>query len=412
MKINQSNLQQFFLVLLITFCIQTTDVKVGFIKISEILLLILTPFLLQKTLNKYLFFFIIFFTLSLLISLIITSTLDFQILGKSKIKAPYIISIARYLELIACITVSALTLKYFCQNQSPKAIKGIVNLNINITIIIVVIYILVLLKIIPISNSVVVYENYRLRGLYFEGGPYGLMLGFIFILTYFQKKSLRLYFKRIFLVITIIFFAKSKAGTMLVIIWFLISNYELFKNKIKNYKYPIIVVLFIVLYFSVINIGSMYFKELDKIRTSVRERQEDPYLILGRVSGLYIVPKIIEKNPILGIGIGNYPLIRNNKEYRTFFPVPPKKMIDIDSHGLGGIVDIIVDMGLLGFIFFLTIIILLFKALKKQRKNGKILLVSYVFLYIFGVQLTFLYPWIFLGIIIAYKNNYINEISY
>ena len=151
----------------------------------------------------------------------------------------------------------------------------------------------------------------------------------------------------------------------------------------------------------------MYFKETNIIRTSIKERPSDPYLILGRVSGLYIVPVIVKQYPVLGIGIGNYPLLRNNKEIRKFFPLPPKEMIDIDSHGLGGIVDVLVDMGLVGLLIFLSIIYLLYKDISRKKERGKILIFTFLCLFMFGVQLCFLYPWIFLGIILAYKNNYI-----
>lgn len=410
-KINHNEIKNYILIFLITFCIQTTDVKIGFIKISEIILLLLTPIFFLKKINKYLFYFLIFFVFSLFTSLIITASLDFQILGKSLIKAPFIITIARFLELITCLTVSLLTLYFFKNNTSLRAINTLVNLNIYITIFFVLLFFLVTLHIIPLESSIIVYENNRLRGLYFEGGPYGLMLGFIFILTTFQSKTPSRIYKRIFLIITITFLAKSKAGMMLILIWFIINNYELINSKFREYKKLAIIIFIITFYFAFTNIGYMYFDQMDKIRIAVRERPQDQYLILGRMSGIYIVPQMVKQNPIFGIGIGNYPLIRNNSEYRTFFPIPPKEMIDIDSHGLGGIVDVIVDTGFFGFFIFASILFLLFKDIIRHRSSGKKLFILYIFIYLFGVQLSFLYPWIFLGIILAYKNNYINEIS-
>ena len=111
MIIKKEKITLFFWVFLIVFCIQTTDLKIGFVKISEIILLLIAPFFLLKPINKYLAYFFLFFTVNLFVSLIVTSTLDFHNLGLSKIKAPYIISIARYLELVTCIVVSLVTLK-------------------------------------------------------------------------------------------------------------------------------------------------------------------------------------------------------------------------------------------------------------------------------------------------------------
>lgn len=411
MIIKKEKITLFFWVFLIVFCIQTTDLKIGFVKISEIILLLIAPFFLLKPINKYLAYFFLFFTVNLFVSLIVTSTLDFHNLGLSKIKAPYIISIARYLELVTCIVVSLVTLKLLKEYPYRKTLNTIVNVNIYITIVYVLIDVLVLMRIIPQDNSIVVYEYFRLRGLYFEGGPFGLMLSFIFILTFFEEKTKTQIIKRIFLLFVIVFLAKSKAGIMLSLVWILIYYYELIIAKVKIYKFQVIVLFVCIFYLTFVKVNSMYFKETNIIRTSIKERPSDPYLILGRVSGLYIVPVIVKQYPVLGIGIGNYPLLRNNKEIRKFFPLPPKEMIDIDSHGLGGIVDVLVDMGLVGLLIFLSIIYLLYKDISRKKERGKILIFTFLCLFMFGVQLCFLYPWIFLGIILAYKNNYINEIS-
>ncbi len=401
-----------FTVCLITFCIQTTDVKLGFVKISELLLLLLTPFLLKKSINKFYFYFLLFFTVEAILGLIITSTHNFEILGSSRIKAPYIITIGRYFELITCVSLSIITFRLFQNNKndSQKIISHLVDWNIGITLIFVSIYLLVIIGILPMKDSIVIYDNNRLRGLYNEGGPYGLMLSFIFMLTFFQENNKKRIVKQLFLFVIIAFCAKSKAGMLFVVMWIGILNLEYLKSKFKTFIYPIAILFFMSFYFFFMNVSSMYITEFNRIKKSVSERPDDINLVLGRVSGTYIVPKMIEKNLIFGIGLGNYPLLRNNIEYRTFFPKPPKKVIDIDAHGFGGIVDIIVDMGVTGFLIFMFIIYILYKDLKNLNK-GKIVLLGFVLMYCFGVQLYFLYPWVFFGIILAYRNNYIDEIS-
>jgi len=411
MKIDKSNLKFFFWIFLIIFCIQATDLKIGFVKISEIILLLLAPFFLLKPINKYLGYFLIFFSLNFFLSFIITSTLNFEKYGSSLIKAPYIISIARYLELVTCIVVGLITIKLFKDYPRKKIIPIIVNINVYLTLFFVFIYTLVILNILPQESSIVVYESSRLRGLYFEGGPFGLMLAFIFILTFFEGKSNILLIKRFFLLFVIIFLAKSKAGIMLSLVWLLMYFYKSLYEIIKNYRVPIVSVFVIIFYIVFTNIGATYLSDTKRFKKEVKERPRDPYLILGRISGRYIVPNMIKQYPVFGIGIGNYPLLRNNPEIRGFFPIPPKAIINIDSHGYGGIVDVIVDMGFVGLIFFLGIIYLLYKEISMKKDKGKILLFAFIFLFMFGVQLIFLYPWIFLGTIIAYKNNDIYEIS-
>lgn len=154
----------------------------------------------------------------------------------------------------------------------------------------------------------------------------------------------------------------------------------------------------------------MYVEKLDKIRKEVRLRPNDTNLIMGRLSGFYIAPNMIEENPVLGIGLGNYPLLRNNKEYRGFFPLPDKTILDADASGFGGIIDIIIDMGIVGLCIFFVLNYLMLKRLFGRNK-GVVLQLGFMILFLFGVQLYFSYPWAFLGVILAYQNNYIDEIS-
>jgi hypothetical protein len=411
-KIKTQHLTLILIVCLITFCIQTADIKFGFIKVSELILLLLTPFLLKKSINKFIFYFLIFFTLEAILGLIITSTQEFDILGASRFKAPYVITIGRYFELVSCLILCIITFRLFQKQQTNSRIiiHYLVNWNIIITIVFAVIYVLVFSGILPLQSSIVVYENNRLRGFYNEGGPYGLMLSFIFMLTSFQPKSNIRILKQIFLFVIIAFCARSKAGVLLIVVWIAMLNFEYLKQKFKILVLPIIVVFLIGFYYLFINISSMYITELNRVKQSVVERPTDINLILGRVSGTYIVPNMVKENPFFGIGLGNYPLLRNNTEYRAFFPKPPKDVLNIDAHGFGGLVDIIVEMGIIGFILFVSIIYQLYKELKSLNK-GHILLTGFLLLFCFGVQIYFLYPWAFLGIILAYRNNYIDEIS-
>jgi len=397
---------------LITFCIQTTDLKIGYIKISEFILLLLTPLLFFKKVNKFFVYFFIFFTIELVLALLITYGHEFDHLGKSIIKSPYIISLGRYVELISCITLGCISYSLFQKypKESQNSIKRLVNINIYITAGIVFVYFMVLLRIIPMDKSIVVYADYRLKGFYVEGGPYGLMLMFILMLTSFLEKSKSRLFKQIFLFIVIVLFAKSKAGFLCLIVWVFLQNFSYLKVKLKAFLYPILIIGLIGFYFAFTTISYMYVEKLDKIRKEVRLRPNDPNLIMGRLSGFYIAPNMIKENPVFGIGLGNYPLLRNNKEYRGFFPLPDKTILDADASGFGGIIDVVIDMGIVGLLVFMYLNYLMVKRLFDKNK-GVVLQLGFIILFLFGVQLYFSYPWAFLGIILAYQNNYIDEIS-
>lgn len=410
MKINNLNIK--LSVLFITFCIQTTEFKIGFVKVSEIALLLATPFLFRKALDKHFYYFMFFFLAEMIVSFFITSTHVFDTPSRSLLKSPYIITVGRTLEIVASLALAIITYKVVKYNQGKwkDIVNYLVNWNFCIALAFVFVYVLVVIKIVPIDSSVVVYAENRLRGFYVEGGPFGLMLGFIYILTTFQKKTLRRTVIRIVLVFIIYFLAKSKAGTMMIVLWIAIQNFNYIREKVRPLIYPIAIVSAVAFYFIFTKVSVQYIYEIEKIRNTVHVRPGDVNLVMGRISGVFIAPAMISQHPVLGIGIGNYPLIRNNIEYRGFFPLPPKEVRDMDAHGLGGIMDIWVDMGLVGLIIFGLINYSIYLGLGTINK-GRILLISFLGLFLFGVQIYFLYPWVLLGIILAYKNGYIDEIS-
>ncbi|WP_299259044.1 O-antigen ligase [uncultured Aquimarina sp.] len=369
---------------------------------TELLVLGVTPFVLLGRLNKYVSYFLFFFTGAVLISLLVTSHLSFTYLEPSFLKRPYWITIGRYIEIISCLMLCNIVFLYF-QSLKKKGeftfyLSKFIDLNIAITVLFAFIYLLVIFNIISINDTRLVYGwDIRLRGYFVEGGPYGLMLSFIFILSSLLKDRKGIIIRRIFLFIVIVFMAQSKAGTLCCVVWLGVENFGLVKDKLKPILLPAVIVFLIGFFFLFKNISHMYIDHFDNIKVSVKERPNDPNLVLGRIPGFFIAPKIIQENPIFGIGIGNYPLIRNNKEYRGIFPLPPKKIRNLDAHGYGGIVDILVDNGVLGVLVFFSILGIIFKRIRVQ--NGKtVLLIGFVLLFIFGVQIHFMYPWILLGL--------------
>src|SRR5690606_27472893 len=119
---------------------------------------------------------------------------------------------------------------------------------------------------------------------------------------------------------------------------------------------------------------------------------------MGRIPAVFIVPKMVENNPLLGIGTGNYPLLRNNEAYRGFFPLPIPEIRILDAHGFGGIIDLLVDNGIIGLTVFMLI---MYSIYKKRPKSKRVFLIGFLCLFMFGVQIYFLYPWILLGLVLA-----------
>jgi len=397
------------LLLFITFCVQFTDLKIGFVKITELLLLAITPFVLLGKINKYVLYFLMFFSFMAFLGILTTYTLEFTYIEPSFFKRPYWITLGRYLEIVTCMTLCNIGILYFQylrkNEEFDKYIIKFIDLNIIIAFLFAFIYLLVIFNIISIDDTRLVYGwDARLRGYFAEGGPFGLMLSFFFILTKYVKNTRGKLLRRIFLFLVIFFMAESKAGTLCCLVWLGIENFGFVKNKLKRLLIPILAIFFIGFVFIFININSMYVRELERVRQAVLERPTDRNLILGRMSGFFITPKMIKKNTLIGIGTGNYPLLRNNKEYRGFFPLPPKKIRNIDAHGYGGIMDIIVDNGILGIMIFFLILLKIFGKYRKEK--GKIeLLLGFIILFLFGVQIHFMYPWLLLSLILVKTFN-------
>ncbi|MGJ8743438.1 hypothetical protein [Polaribacter sp.] len=398
-------------ILFVVFCIQFTELKIDVIKLSELLLLLITPFLYFKNkINKWSLYLLILFTLWLVISLAINPFRDFYLLTNvSVLKKPYLISIGRYLELISCINLATLVylfLKNKTKQQVQIFIKYIFNFCLFFTIINTLIFALLKFNFILESNLLYYDHGIRLKGWYVEGGPYGLMVSFTFILTFFYKSKYHL-LNRFFLIFVIFFLARSKAGIVLILTWYVLMYYKIAYNKLRELNFIIIIIGGFLISLVIIKLGDGYIKDIVNVKREMKERPQDVNLVMGRIAGLFIFPNMVSHNPILGIGLGNYPIIRNNPEFLKFIPKsPPGKT---DAHGFGGLIQLLVDGGLVFLILFLLIVYKLYQKLKKKENGDEKYLQIFLFFFVFGVQIYFLYPWVLIGISIYYSQNHNNE---
>lgn len=401
-KIGSKN---FLFVVFITFCIQFTELKLGVVKISEILLLLSTPFIYQRKINKWIYRLFLFISLWFLISLFFNPFREFYLLQNvSKLKTPYFISFGRFLELFACLNLAAIIINYFKNKEViviNKVIKAIVLLNIWITIFHLFWYFLFITNF--INETYFVYGRIpRLRGWYVEAGPYGLMLSFVFCLTFFYDFKRNVLIRTIF-IFTIIFAAKSKAGTMFILVWYLTLYSKIIYKTAKEYSFIFILLGALFSGFVLYKISYQYVYAIENVQREMKERPTDVNLVMGRIAGLFIFPDMLLNNPIFGIGLGNYPLIRNNPEYLGFIPKsPPGKT---DAHGFGGLLQILVDGGVFMFSLFVLLVVALYKKICTIN-NLRYFLFAFLYLFIFGVQIYFLYPWILFGFLIATLNSY------
>jgi len=83
------------------------------------------------------------------------------------------------------------------------------------------------------------------------------------------------------------------------------------------------------------SIGSVFI-QLSKHGDEIAARGNDYNLVVGRLSALHIVPKMILAHPVTGIGLGNYPLMRNDPMYLDGLPAVTE-IEDLPALGIPGI---------------------------------------------------------------------------
>jgi O-antigen ligase len=136
--------------------------------------------------------------------------------------------------------------------------------------------------------------------------------------------------------------------------------------------------------------GSALYQQMSNLRA------EDGNFIMGRISGAVIAPRMIAAHPLLGIGWGNYPLVRDDPQYRrgTAFMIA-----DVDSPSLGPI-DYIVELGFPLWIYMTWASIKPIYLLRLTRADPWILCLAAMqpISNWFGAHLNITYPWVALGL--------------
>lgn len=117
----------------------------------------------------------------------------------------------------------------------------------------------------------------------------------------------------------------------------------------------------------------------------------DNNYVLGRVAGAFIVPRMIAAHPVLGVGWGNYALVRNSPEYRGASAWAE----NYDASGLG-LLGTAAEVGVPLTLFLIAIF---FYPYFYLRRIGAPLVVKNIALmqpviHIFGGQLNMTHPWL------------------
>ena len=254
-----------------------------------------------------------------------------------------------------------------------------------------------------ITNS----GDLRMRGFFVEGGPFGLYIATALVLLINSKENYRKsgFIANIAILMLGLSLSKSKAAFIAillpVIIATLLSPAYPIRNRLKIFLVALVVVSTAFWLGDCYHRILGYFMAAQAVMASPDSFADNGNVALGRIAGSFIVPNMVMAHPLFGVGIGNYSLVRNDPLYRDFLPY----VEEWDLHGLG-LIGATSEIGIIGVLFFSWWYL---KPYLLTRKISPPLKQSFfifpLFAFVFGVQLTFVYPWIMFSIAMLMSNR-------
>ena len=238
----------------------------------------------------------------------------------------------------------------------------------------------------------------RAAGFYGEGGPYGLYMLAVILSGWVLYPRLSGQQKQLAAVAQVfnvlLFFASaSKAGVVAAALLFLVqlvlsSGWR--QRAVTAAVAGVAIAIFI--HFTNTYIDTIrYIAGGQTYEVFSRFRPNDINFVIGRVAGLYFVPRMIQAHPFTGVGWGNYGLVRNAVEYRGSSPV-----IGVtDQPGLG----LYSTTAEIGIPLMLLLLYLLFRPVQLTRhltQSRALVTLALVqpMVHLCGGQLNLTYPWI------------------
>ena len=246
----------------------------------------------------------------------------------------------------------------------------------------------------------------RARGFFNEGGPFGGYLISVVIIGLLRRRitGKRLGYLNLLICASAFFLCESRAAFLIILMISLVSvlSAASFRKKVVYLVLAGLILAGVAFALNVAAVFQSYLNSYQNIEQTMSTMETiDPNLVMGRVAAAYIVPRMIEAHPLTGIGIGNYPLMRNDPHYLGQLP-------DIryyeDLPGLG----LIGDTAEFGIPAMLFLVILLLNPYRMCERKASILGVAalfQLFAHLLVAHLTFFYPWFVTACAIA-SNEY------
>jgi hypothetical protein len=311
------------------------------------------------------------------------------------LKTPFVLSLSRLLELSLVIYYMLAIADTF--EKRPNLLRVAMNAYIAVGIVSAIcsIFSLVLYETIRAYTIFINDLDYRPRGFFNEGGPFGLFLTSVILVLLLKRrldrtKSALCAHLSLAIVCLALLLSESKAGLLAAILCGMATllTPNLRKRTLAAALLFVACICFAWLFQTRLAGYKNNFEGFDE---AVLFRPTDRNLVMGRIMGAFIIPRMIAAHPVLGIGIGNYSLMRNDPDYLQGLPA----VDDWDLAGLG----LVSDAAELGIPLALFLVGILVRPLWRARrlKASAILVAAAAFQpvsVLLGVNLNFFYPWL------------------
>lgn len=244
-----------------------------------------------------------------------------------------------------------------------------------------------------------VQDTIRIRGFFVEGGPFGVYLVGAIIVQVIRGHFLRYispfsFYAGLALLLVALIGAQSKASALLVC--FVAIPYMIRVGKLRLMLVLLVLALPVLFASNLVSGVNGYYENAINFNEAASQRPDDWNLVLGRVAAIILLPRIVAAHPILGIGVGNYSLVRNDPIFLQGMP----RVEAWDLHGLG-LLGYCAELGIPLTLYVMWIYAAPIVEAWRTRP-WIVLLGSYpLAAAVFGVQLNFAYPWIIMGMTIA-----------
>ena len=318
---------------------------------------------------------------------------------------PYVLSLSKVIEFLLVIFVYVYAVHVFC--------RGIGDLRVFLELYVVfgtlaAVYgiaavILWFALHLDIGGATVSAGSARLTGPYLEGGPFGsflvtVILATVVLRTHFRRITLGVMWLILGTLFSALLLSRSKAAFVAIVIILAVSGFVGVTRVGRSALWAVLAVVFALL-LGRSYVGQQirgYILDASKLEEyasnlNVGGTHLDPSLFYGRVTGSIIVPRMIAHRPLVGIGLGNYPLTRNVEPYRGHLPLA----VYWDDPGLG-LIGYMAEVGVPAWI--LVFVLCCTPAIISHRRRPtqwtKMMAVAPVALFLCGTQITFMYPWI------------------